>query len=316
MRMEEAIVCASCPEEHQELVATHCRKFRIAKAFGKAGETMNTRSGQDWFPKWETKVVTATVVKAQEMNVKKAVLLCIQGNTDLSMIETTIHFMAPKLENVIRKEINDQDFSVRVEWLKLAQFLDRYGDSVDGNVVKVMSLDWPLTKQCRSEWGGTRTLSCDREEQKRIELCGEWVSQKGACCIYSDSSGRLCYEENLSDSQRLRGKLECVGDHWRATLYAVEAVGDDEVQEAMGDIDLSLVGGVAPSLHTRIKIAGDESDWPLVFHRTPPGRAAGRISDRSFEEKRLGDGKVASDSLDVGYILDGFDGRPDWLSGA
>ena len=40
---------------------------------------VNVLSGKDWIPKWEAKVVMATVTKAQTLNSNKALILCIAG---------------------------------------------------------------------------------------------------------------------------------------------------------------------------------------------------------------------------------------------
>ena len=38
-------------------------QHQVQKAFGKAGDMVNVKSGKDWIPKWEAKVVMATVTK-------------------------------------------------------------------------------------------------------------------------------------------------------------------------------------------------------------------------------------------------------------
>ena len=39
----------------------------------------NVLSGEGWTPKWETKVVTASMTKARPVNSNKARILCIAG---------------------------------------------------------------------------------------------------------------------------------------------------------------------------------------------------------------------------------------------
>ena len=79
---------------------------------------------KDWIPKWEAKVVMATVTKAQTLNSNKALILCIAGgkNCDAEMARQ------PALVRAIKTEMASQDFRVRVEWIEINEFLERYPD--------------------------------------------------------------------------------------------------------------------------------------------------------------------------------------------
>ena len=66
----EACVCASCPEVHQDKVAEVCKRRQIQKAFGRAGDMVDSLSGKDWVGKWEAKVVMATVTKIETLEVR------------------------------------------------------------------------------------------------------------------------------------------------------------------------------------------------------------------------------------------------------
>jgi len=118
----EAAVCASCPEAFHDEVAALCRQHGIQKAFGKAGDMVNSLSGKDWIPKWEAKVVMATVTKAQTMGAEKALIICIAGgkNCDSEMARQ------PHLVRAIKKEMEDEQFRVRVEWIEKEEFFERY----------------------------------------------------------------------------------------------------------------------------------------------------------------------------------------------
>ena len=70
--MTDAVVCASCPETYHDRVAELCLQHQVQKAFRKAGDTLNKRRGKGWIPKWEAKVVMATVTMAQTLNTNKA----------------------------------------------------------------------------------------------------------------------------------------------------------------------------------------------------------------------------------------------------
>ncbi|CAK0850523.1 unnamed protein product [Prorocentrum cordatum] len=118
----EAAVCASCPEAFHDEVAALCRQHGIQKAFGKAGDMVKSLSGKDWIPKWEAKVVMATVTKAQTMGAEKALIICIAGgkNCDSEMARQ------PHLVRAIKKEMEDEQFRVRVEWIEKEEFFERY----------------------------------------------------------------------------------------------------------------------------------------------------------------------------------------------
>mmetsp|Transcript_28674 Transcript_28674/g.66468 ORF Transcript_28674/g.66468 Transcript_28674/m.66468 type:complete len:431 (-) Transcript_28674:100-1392(-) len=123
--MAEAVVCASCPETFHDRVAELCLQHQVQKAFGKAGDMVNGLSGKDWIPKWEAKVVMATVTKAQTLKSNKALILCIAGgrNCDAEMARQ------PALVRAIKTEMANQDFRVRVEWIEIDEFLERYPDA-------------------------------------------------------------------------------------------------------------------------------------------------------------------------------------------
>ena len=48
-----------------EKVTEGCLQHQVPKALGKGDEMVNARSGKDWIPEWETKVVMGKVTKAQ-----------------------------------------------------------------------------------------------------------------------------------------------------------------------------------------------------------------------------------------------------------
>ena len=120
--MVEAVVCASCPESYHDRVAELCLQHQVQKAFGKAGEMVNAQSGKDWIPKWEAKVVMATVTKAQTLNSNKALILCIAGgkHCDAEMARQ------PALVRAIKTEMASQEFRVRVEFIEINEFSERY----------------------------------------------------------------------------------------------------------------------------------------------------------------------------------------------
>ena len=115
--MSEAVICASCPEKFHDQVAELCLKHQIQKAFGKAGDMVNSLSGKDWIPKWEAKVVMATVTKTQTLQTNKALILCIAGGKmcDQEMARQ------PALVRAIKDEMGNQEVRVRVEWIEIEE---------------------------------------------------------------------------------------------------------------------------------------------------------------------------------------------------
>lgn len=118
----EAVIVASCPQAHQEYVAAVCKASKFQKAFGKAGDMVDSLSGKDWVAKWEAKVVMATVTKAQTLDCRKALILCIAGGPfcDLEMARQ------PALVRAIKQEMQDESFRVRIEWMDIEEFQERF----------------------------------------------------------------------------------------------------------------------------------------------------------------------------------------------
>ena len=80
---------------------------------------VNVESGKDWIPKWEAKVVMATVTKAKTLKSNKAQILYIAGGKpcDAEMVRQ------PALARAIK---NSQEFRVRVKFIEINEFLERY----------------------------------------------------------------------------------------------------------------------------------------------------------------------------------------------
>ncbi len=83
---------------------------------------VNVLSGKDWIPKWEAKVVMATVTKAQTLNSNKALIPCIAGgkHCDAEMVRQ------PALARAIKTEMASQEFRVRGEFIEISGFLERH----------------------------------------------------------------------------------------------------------------------------------------------------------------------------------------------
>ena len=141
--MTNAVVCASCPETYHDRVAELCLQHQVQKAFRKAGDTLNKRRGKGWIPKWEAKVVMATVTKAQTLNTNKARILCIAGDKNCGAEMAS----QPARVRAIKTGMANQVYRVRVELIEIREFLERYlGDH------KLCSLSW--------RWGPCAHQTC------------------------------------------------------------------------------------------------------------------------------------------------------------
>ena len=83
---------------------------------------VNGKSGKDWIPKWEAKVVMATVTKAKTLKSNKARVLYTAGGKpcDAEMVRQ------PALARAIKKEMASQEFGVRFKFIEINEFLERY----------------------------------------------------------------------------------------------------------------------------------------------------------------------------------------------
>lgn len=131
-----ALVCASCPNEYQDEVSMVCKNLGIQKAFGRAGDMLDTLSGKEWLGKWEAKVVMAVVTKAHTLKTRRARIICVSGgpHCDLEVAQQ------PKLVRAIKLEAGDEAFSVKVEWMEISEFREDYSAGYDSVVRNTMAL--------------------------------------------------------------------------------------------------------------------------------------------------------------------------------
>ena len=64
------VIFAVYPATYHDRVVVHCMQHQAQKAFGKAGNMVDVLSGEGWTPEWESRIVIATVTKAQPVNSK------------------------------------------------------------------------------------------------------------------------------------------------------------------------------------------------------------------------------------------------------
>ena len=80
---------------------------------------VHVKSGKDWIPKWEAKVVMATVTKAKTLKSNKALTLNIAGGKpcDAEMVRQPTH---------ARTEMASQELRVWFEFIEINEFSERY----------------------------------------------------------------------------------------------------------------------------------------------------------------------------------------------
>jgi hypothetical protein len=143
----EVFVCASCPDAYQDEVSNVCRNLGMQKAYGRAGDMLDSLSGKDWLGKWEAKVVMATVTKAHTLDARKARIVCISGgpHCDLEVAQQ------PRLVRAIKKEMDNEDFIVKVEWMEMRQFREDYAAGYTGVVLTVEGGSKPAIEKARPD---------------------------------------------------------------------------------------------------------------------------------------------------------------------
>jgi len=106
-----------------------CKAHNIAKAFGKAGDMIDSLTGGSWMMKWQIRVVQAVVTQAAFMGTNRAKIFCIAGgpNCDQEMA------VQPKLVRAIKQEMGNE-FRTRIEWMEMDQFREQFTNAVPGSL--------------------------------------------------------------------------------------------------------------------------------------------------------------------------------------
>lgn len=105
-----AIVCASCPTEHQNEASLICRQQKIMRAFGQSGS---------WcVEQWENQVLIAVVGLVEERDAERVRILCIE---DAEHCEEQMAAQKRLIQS-IRSGLGDPSFPIRVEWMPFVEF--------------------------------------------------------------------------------------------------------------------------------------------------------------------------------------------------
>mmetsp|Transcript_8025 Transcript_8025/g.10370 ORF Transcript_8025/g.10370 Transcript_8025/m.10370 type:complete len:233 (+) Transcript_8025:33-731(+) len=122
-----ALVVASAPECHQDELISIMKTYQkdqgiyMQKAFGRAGDMVDTLDGNGWVGKWQTKVVMAVATMVNMNQCTSAIIFCIEGGPHCD--KELAH--QPLLVKAIRQELGVADFDVSVEWMSFKRFKNK-----------------------------------------------------------------------------------------------------------------------------------------------------------------------------------------------
>jgi hypothetical protein len=123
----EAVIVASCPESHQNLVTEICKRKNFQKAYGRSEDMANSSNVKDWMGTWQAKVVTASITKAQSLNTRRIKIIFIEGGKFCD----EEHACMPQLKKTIAKEWIESGHAteLRLEclWVGYDSFFEHYG---------------------------------------------------------------------------------------------------------------------------------------------------------------------------------------------
>lgn len=118
----EAVICASCPEGHEEEVSSICRQQKIARAFG---PQVASGPGSWSAAEWAFGVQMVVMGLVEEREAGRARLLCVEGSVHAQEQLVAQH----RLLMSIRTALGQPAFPIRVEWLPLDDFKQEFGSA-------------------------------------------------------------------------------------------------------------------------------------------------------------------------------------------
>jgi hypothetical protein len=126
----EAVIVASCPELHQDLVTEICKGKHFQKVYSRSEVLVNSVRDSDWMGKWRTKVVMASITKAQSLNIRRIKIICIEGGKYCD----EEHACLPHLKKEIAIEWTDSGHTaeLHLECLRMGydSFVEYYGHEI------------------------------------------------------------------------------------------------------------------------------------------------------------------------------------------
>lgn len=250
-----AVVCAACPPEHEVQVSDVCRQQKVMKAFGRYTSDAGM---QNWVQQWQAQVVQAVAGLVAERDATRARILCIEGGPDCGQqMAAQQHIVS-----MIRKELSDASFPIRVEWMPIADFWVEFGMSADRVCSSTSS---PLDTSNYEAKRGARERTPSVLRLRKESLTAIWVCEE--CQAYFDT------KQNLVDHQQSEshwGPLcEDNGRHLirESDFEALEA-GDVVIADAVEEAETAGCNAALPV--PPIKLADANDDGCVVFNLDSP----------------------------------------------
>eukprot|EP00913_Durusdinium_trenchii_P001088 g998.t1 len=100
----EARVVVSCPEAHYDKVQKICMELDIVQAFGRKGDYVDDLDGDEWFGKWQSRVVASATTALQTRKCKNAELFCIAGKLAEEEIQKDAKLRKRKLLDLLEED--------------------------------------------------------------------------------------------------------------------------------------------------------------------------------------------------------------------
>jgi hypothetical protein len=123
--LKNARVVASVPEIHHDECVEIMRRYKsdygvhMQKAFGRAGDMVDSLDGNGWVGKWQAKVVMAVAALVNVNDCTEATIFCIEGGPHCDKELAA----QPLLIRAIRTELGVRDdFDISVEWMSFSKF--------------------------------------------------------------------------------------------------------------------------------------------------------------------------------------------------
>mmetsp|Transcript_96708 Transcript_96708/g.167854 ORF Transcript_96708/g.167854 Transcript_96708/m.167854 type:complete len:528 (-) Transcript_96708:34-1617(-) len=260
-----AVVCAACPPEEEAEVTDVCRQQKVMKAFGRY---TSGRGIQNWVQQWEAQVVQAVAGLVAERDATRARIVCIEGGPDCGeQMAAQQHIVS-----MIRKELSDASFPIRVEWMPIADFWAEFGR---GSAPAMSS-----TSESPEAKRGARERTPSVLRLRKESLTAIWVCEE--CQAYFDT------KQNLVDHQQSEshwGPLcEDNGRHLirESDFEALEA-GDVVIADPAEDAEPA---GSNPALAVPpIKLADANDDGCVVFNLSSP-RSVGDEEEKKVQPQK------------------------------
>ncbi|CAK9083210.1 unnamed protein product [Durusdinium trenchii] len=189
----EARVVVSCPEAHYDKVQKICMELDIVQAFGRKGDYVDDLDGDEWFGKWQSRVVASATTALQTRKCKNAELFCIAGGKHCHKEVGNQPMLIEAIEKAM-KESKLPAVKIRFSWMKVEQFEEHIRRLVaeiqkDAKLRKRKLLDLLEEDPQAAELFAKLTDYVELDEKsKRLVIIGDTGAGKSTFCGLLDGS--------------------------------------------------------------------------------------------------------------------------------